>query len=63
MISEEISPLAGVIALVSILAILIILIAVLGLVVSVCAREWWLLLSRRREPVLREEPYVAAVTG
>jgi carbon starvation protein len=33
MISEEISPLAGIIALVSILAILIILIAVLGLVV------------------------------
>ncbi len=29
------------------------------LVVSVCLREWWLLLSRRREPVLREEPYVA----
>jgi len=29
------------------------------LVVSVCVREWWLLLSRRREPVLREAPYTA----
>ena len=29
------------------------------LVVAVCMREWWLLLGKRREPVLREEPYVA----
>jgi len=28
------------------------------LVVGVCVREWWLLLSRRQAPVLREEPYV-----
>jgi carbon starvation protein len=33
------------------------------LVVGVCAREWWLLLSRQREPVLREEPFVATVAG
>jgi len=30
-----------------------------ALVVVVCAREWVLLLTRRRVPVLREEPYVA----
>ena len=29
------------------------------LVVGVCAREWWLLLRRKRVPVLCEEPYVA----
>lgn len=29
------------------------------LVVAVCVREWWLLLRKRREPVLREDPYVA----
>jgi carbon starvation protein len=29
------------------------------LVVGVCAREWWLLLSLRRKPMLKEEPYVA----
>ncbi|MFT3869079.1 MAG: carbon starvation CstA family protein [Nibricoccus sp.] len=28
------------------------------LVVLVCAREWWLLLGKHRQPVLREEPYV-----
>jgi carbon starvation protein len=33
------------------------------LVVAVCGREWWLLLSRRREPVLREEPYVPLVAN
>lgn len=33
------------------------------LVVLVCGREWWLLLSRRRQPVLREEPYVALSTA
>jgi len=31
------------------------------LVVGVCVREWWLLLWRRRQPVLCEEPYVATV--
>ncbi len=32
------------------------------LVVGLCAREWWLLLAKRRVSGLREEPYVA-VTG
>ncbi len=31
-----------------------------ALVVLVCGRECWLLLNRRRTPVLREEPYVAS---
>ncbi len=30
------------------------------LVVGLCAREWWLLLAKRRVSVLREDPYVTA---
>jgi carbon starvation protein len=30
-----------------------------ALVVIVCGRQWWQLLTRRRQPVLMEEPYVA----
>jgi carbon starvation protein len=33
------------------------------LVVGVCVREWWRLLSRRQAPVLREEPYVEVLAS